>query len=117
MNPLFIEEIYRDLSEEIILMDRTNRRLKVQYNQAFNHPLIINGWDKMTTVFRITRNQLILFTYVGANKFVLDFLPDEFQPNKLPKYHSYKHHLADPFSFNVSLTPYLASGTELVRTL
>ncbi|KAK2449633.1 hypothetical protein QL285_008808 [Trifolium repens] len=115
MNPLFIEEIYRDLSEEIILIDRTNRRLKVQYNQAFHHPLIINGWSKMTTVFGITRNQFILFTYVGENKFVLDFLPDEFQPNKLPNYHSYKYHLTDPISFNVTLTQHLASGSELVR--
>ncbi|GAU30497.1 hypothetical protein TSUD_18770 [Trifolium subterraneum] len=113
MNPKFIQEIYHELKEEIVVFDREYRCLNVQFNGSVEHPLIVYGWSTMRDYYRIDGNIMLLMTYVGDNHFLLDFLPQEFDPNKLPSYHIYKHFAADPVSFNVTLTPYLASASQL----
>jgi hypothetical protein len=116
MNPKFIQEIYHELKEEIVVFDREYRCLNVQFNGSVEHPLIVYGWSTMRDYYRIDGNIMLLMTYVGDNHFLLDFLPQEFDPNKLPSYRSYKHFAADPMSFNVTLTPYLAYASQLVST-
>jgi hypothetical protein len=56
----------------------------------------------------------LLKTYVGGIRFLVDFPPIEFNPNNLPFFHSYKHSATDHVSFDVRLTPYPASGSQLV---
>ncbi|CAJ2631982.1 unnamed protein product [Trifolium pratense] len=113
MSPKIIEKIYHELEEEVVVFDSENRSLKVKFNRSIQHPLIVGGWSEMRAHFGIDRNRMLVMTYVGKNRFILDFLNQEFNPNKLPTYHSYYHFAVDPVTFNVTLTPYLASGSQL----
>jgi hypothetical protein len=76
--------------------------------------MIIFGWRHMRNTFGITGNQMLLMTYVGNSCFLLEILPQAFNPNGLPSYHTYRHFHDDPRSFDVTLTQYLASGSQLV---
>jgi hypothetical protein len=77
--------------------------------------MFVHGWSEVGTFFKIPGNNLILMTYVTKNTFLLDFLPQKFDPKTLPKWHSYKYSHLEPLSFEVKLTKYLAKGSQLVR--
>jgi hypothetical protein len=70
---------------------------------------------EMRNVFGINGNKLILLTYVGNNRFIIDVQPQQFVPQSLPSYHSYKCFDDDPISFDVTLTADTASHSQLVR--
>ncbi|GAU37750.1 hypothetical protein TSUD_102660 [Trifolium subterraneum] len=105
-----------ELEEEIFVIDRENRCLKVQYNGSITHPPIVKNWDKMQNHFTINGNKLILMTYIGNSRFLIDILSQPFSPTKLSSFHTFKYFENDPVSFNVTLTPYLASGSHLTLT-
>lgn len=114
MHPKFIREIYHELEPQVVVFDRQYRKLEVQFNGSVQHPLLVQGWSTMRDYYGIHENTMLLFTHAGDNQFLVDFPPIEFNPNNLPSYHSYKYFAADPVSFNIKLTPYLASGSQLV---
>jgi hypothetical protein len=70
--------------------------------------------QRLEPFFGYYGNKMILMTYVGKSRFVLYFLPQPFDPNKLPNFHTYKHSHSDHVSFEVTLTNYLATGSQLV---
>jgi hypothetical protein len=117
MSPKFVREIHGNLRQHITVVDPSNRRLTVQYNGSIQHPMIIFGWRHMRNTFGITGNQMLLMTYVGNSCFLLEILPQAFNPNGLPSYHTYRHFHDDPRSFEVTLTKYLASGSQLVNSI
>ncbi|WJX14332.1 DNA helicase [Trifolium repens] len=113
MNPKFVREVFNELKDIIVLVDRSNRSLKVQFNKSKEHPMFVAGWSEVGPFFGFEESKLILMTYVGKNRFILDFLPEPFDPNSLPTWHSYKYSHNEPISFEVELTNYLATGSQL----
>jgi hypothetical protein len=77
--------------------------------------MFVAGWKDLGPSFGFNENKLILMTYVAKNRFIVDFLPEPFDPKNLPTWHSYKYSHLDPYSFEVELTKYLAQGSQLVR--
>jgi hypothetical protein len=95
-------------------MDRSNISMKVQFSGSSEHPMFVYGWPKVGPFFGYHGNKMILMNYVVKSRFVLHFLPRPFDPNKLPNFHTYKHSHSDHVSFEVTLTNYLATGSQLV---
>ncbi|KAK2394368.1 hypothetical protein QL285_056210 [Trifolium repens] len=116
MNPKFIEEIYEELDSTLTVFDDSNRNIKVQWNGSCLHPLILTGWKNPRKFFGITGNKMILMTYVRTSSFFLQILPQPFHPYNLPSYHSYRTFHTDLTSFDVELTAYLVSGSQLTLT-
>jgi hypothetical protein len=114
MSPKFIQEIYLELPQIITVFDSNNRSIPVQFNGSLQHPMIVAGWRRMRKFFGINGNQMILLTYFGEACFLLHILDQEFHPNRLPSWHSYRTYNTDLTSFDVDLTPYLVSGSQLV---
>jgi hypothetical protein len=117
MNPKFIEEIYEELDPTLTVFDDTNRNIKVGFNGSCQHPLIITGWNNLRNFFGIIGNKMIMMTYVGNSSFFLQILPQPFYPYNLPSYHSYRTYHTDLTSFDVKLTAYLVSGSQLVSVI
>jgi hypothetical protein len=114
MNPKFIFEVYEELDSKLTICDETNRNMKVEWNGSSQHPLILTGWKNLRRFFGITGNKMLLMTYLGTSAFLLEILPQPFDPLNLPSYHSYRTFEADPTSFDVKLTAYHVSGSQLV---
>jgi hypothetical protein len=114
MQPRFLEEFIDELDENLIIIDRDNRRMNVKFNGSVEHPLMLEGWTDMRDFFNITGNKIMLITYVGDNRFVVDVHPHELQPDSLPSYHTCRHFAADPISFDVILTQDIATKSQLV---
>ncbi|WJX14334.1 DNA helicase [Trifolium repens] len=113
INPKFIHEYAQDMDEQVILMDRSNRRMSVQFNGSTQNPYFVYGWSNVGPHFGYNENKMIRMSYLGNSRFVLDFLPQHFNPSNLPNYHSYKQTHSNPVSFDVKLTQYLATGSQL----
>jgi hypothetical protein len=105
------------MHEDVVLMDRSNKHINVEFNGSTQHPYFVYGWSKVGPHFGYHENKMIQMTYLGNSRFIIDFLPQQFDPNNLPNYHSYKQTHTNPVSFDVTLTPYLAAGSQLVRML
>jgi hypothetical protein len=113
-NQDFWKNSLMNLTKNLIIIDRDNRRMNVKFNGSVEHPLMLEGWTDMRDFFNITGNKLMLITYVGDNRFVVDVHPHELQPDSLPSYHTYRHFATDPVSFDVILTQDIATKSQLV---
>jgi len=71
-------------------MDRRRRTMIVKFNMSYYYPLIIEGWTDVRNFMGIQGNKMMLMTYCGNNRFLIEVHPSEFNLLNLPAYHTYR---------------------------
>ena len=114
IDPNFVEGHFAKLGATFTIMDIRGRCMNVNFNQNYNHPLIIKGWIELRAFFCINGNRFLLMTYHGDNLFSIDVGQRQFNPLELPSYHSYRYSGLEPEPFQVTLTKFSAKKFKLV---
>lgn len=115
LNPRFVQQHYHELELSFIVMNRRCRIMTVKFNLSYYHPLITKGWAELRSFFRIDGNKMLLMTYHGNNRFLIDVAqPTELNPLELPAYHTYQNVALEPDPFQVTLTSFYANKYKLV---
>lgn len=98
------------------MVDSNNIRTTVKLNQHPHHPLLIDGWNRVRSLFQIKENRMILFTYKGNNLFYINIYHG--QPvnlSMLPSQHTYRLSNKHYDIFDVPLTHNMATGSQLIN--
>jgi hypothetical protein len=105
LDPSFVQQRYHELGVNFIVMNRRCRIMTVKFNLSYRHPLITEGWSELRSFLGIHGNKMLLMTYLGNNRFLIDIAqPTELNPLELPAYHTYRNVALEPRPFEVTLT-------------
>lgn len=115
LDPTFVQKHYHELGVNFIVMYRRCRIMTVKFNLSYHHPLITEGWSELRIFLQIDGNKILLMTYHGNNRFLIDIAqPTELNPLELPPYHTYRNVALEPEPFEVKLTSFSVGKYKLV---
>jgi hypothetical protein len=97
------------------VLDRRGLKNIIQYNNNFDHPLIIGGWDILKTFTGFPDNVDVRFAYHGYRCFgIIDWY--NLQPyDQIHPFHSRSTVSSHITYFDVTLTEATVSKTKLVK--
>jgi hypothetical protein len=91
-----------------------NRNL-LQYNNNFDHPLIIGGWNILSEYVGFQKNVDVVFAYYGYRCFEILSFHDIADTKKIKSFHSRSTHPSTTKWFDIKLTEEMVQKSELVK--
>jgi hypothetical protein len=96
-------------------LDRSGDVHCLEYNNCFEHPLIIGGWNRLQNIYNFRNNSEVLFGYYGYSCFgIISWRDIDFSCNILP-YHSRSIYPKETRWFDIALTEETAKKRKLVE--
>jgi hypothetical protein len=99
------------------VLDRQGNRNLLEYNNDFDHPLIIGGWNILANFVGFENNVDVYFAYYGHRCFEILSFQNINRPPQIKSFHSRSTHPTCTKWFDIKLTAKMMQKTELVNSL
>jgi hypothetical protein len=116
VEPKFILQFWKDLRSFWHILDNKGNRNILEYNNNFDHPLIIGGWNTLSNFVGFGNNVDDIFAYYGHRCFeIISWYQIESLP-KIRPFHSRSTHPRCTKSYDIKLTADMVQQTKLVES-
>ncbi|KAK2397540.1 hypothetical protein QL285_059104 [Trifolium repens] len=117
IEPKFILEYWKDLRRAWHILDKWGNENIIHYNENFDHPLIIGGWNILTDFARLPNFVDVHFGYFGYRSFeILSYRNLDFT-TPIRAIHSRSTHNRCTKFYDITLTDSMLNKTSLVESL
>jgi hypothetical protein len=115
--PEFVDSSSCNTKKILYLWDENGFQRALSFSNDYIVPILTNGWYSLLRHYEIEHPTEIIFSYFDPGTFLISVVKRLYSTNEYPSFHSYSTNPNSTPYFDIVLSKYAATSSQLVECL